>query len=296
MFPAYLILIAAVFIIASRHSARIQQITARKALPVLATLFLLSYTKVLLAVSRTLFFYSTITHLPSYHTTVKWSVDAMVLLFGLKFIILFIVCFILFLVLIPFNILLIFTRQLSRFRRINYFKPLLEAYQGPYKNRFYFWTGLQLLLRAVIFGLSALERNINLLICNILFGTLIWLTGTYSPFKSQKNNTLEALYLLNLLAMFTSVMSLHKTTSNTITNISVSLAMFKLLFIVVLHIKDFLGSTYFWQYKCTNVKDKFTNCFGHHTNNQQQPFELANPAPEIAHNYKEFQEPLLGYD
>ena len=126
MFPAYLILIAAVFIIASRHSAKIQQITACKALPVLATLFLLSYTKVLLAVSRTLFFYSTITHLPSNHTTVLGSIDAMVPLFGLRFIILFIACFILFIVLIPFNILLVFTRQLSRFRRINYFncKPL----------------------------------------------------------------------------------------------------------------------------------------------------------------------------
>ena len=295
MFPAYLILIAAVFIIASRHSAKIQQITACKALPVLATLFLLSYTKVLLAVSRTLFFYSTITHLPSNHTTVLWSIDAMVPLFGLRFIILFIACFILFIVLIPFNILLVFTRQLSRFRRINYFKPLLDAYQGPYKNRFYFWTGLQLLLRAIIFGLSALERNVNLFIGNILFGILIWLTGKYSPFKSQKNNTFEALYLLNLLIMFTSVISLHKTTSNIITNISISLAMFKLLFIVVLHVKDFLCSTDFWRCKLT---DKFTNCFqkSTHTNNQQRNFELNNPAPEIAYNYKEFQEPLIGQD
>ena len=74
--------------------------------------------------------------------------------------------------------------------------------------------------------------------------------------------------------------------------------MFKLLFIVVLHIKDFLCSTYFWRYKCTNLTDKFTNCFGRltHTNNQQRTFELVNPAPEIAHNYKEFQEPLLGQD
>ena len=46
VFPAYLILIAATLIIASRYSGRIQRLTARRALPVLATLFLLSYTSV----------------------------------------------------------------------------------------------------------------------------------------------------------------------------------------------------------------------------------------------------------
>ena len=55
MFPAYLILIATSLIIASRYSGRIQRLTARRALPVLATLFLLSYTKVLLLVSSVLF-------------------------------------------------------------------------------------------------------------------------------------------------------------------------------------------------------------------------------------------------
>ena len=91
-FPAYLILIATLLIIASRHSTTVRRITARRALPVLATLFLLSYTKVLRTVSCVLFYYSTITHLPSGHTTLVWAVDANVPLFGLKYTALFIVC------------------------------------------------------------------------------------------------------------------------------------------------------------------------------------------------------------
>ena len=71
--------------------------TARRALPVLATLFLLSYTKVLLLVSSVLFFYSTTTHLPSNKATVLWLVDPNVPVFGAKFTILFAICFILFL-------------------------------------------------------------------------------------------------------------------------------------------------------------------------------------------------------
>ena len=47
LFPFYLILIAMALIITSRYSTTIQRLTASRALPVLATLFLLSYTKIL---------------------------------------------------------------------------------------------------------------------------------------------------------------------------------------------------------------------------------------------------------
>ena len=133
-FPFYLIFIATLIIITSHYSTTIQRLTAHKSLPMLATLFLLSYTKILRIVCSVLFFYSTITHLPSKHTTLVWSVDANVPLFGVRFTILFIVCLILFLILLPFNVILLFNRTLSRFKFINKFKPLLDAYQGPYKD------------------------------------------------------------------------------------------------------------------------------------------------------------------
>ena len=133
-FPFYLIFIATLIIITSHYSTTIQRLTAHKSLPMLATLFLLSYTKILRIVCSVLFFYSTITHLPSKHTTLVWSVDANVPLFGVRFTILFIVCLILFLILLSFNVILLFNRTLSRFRFINKFKPLLDAYQGPYKD------------------------------------------------------------------------------------------------------------------------------------------------------------------
>ena len=68
-FPFYLIFIATSLIITSRYSTTIQRLTARRALPVLATLFLLSYTKILLILPTVLFSYSTIIHLTSEHTT-----------------------------------------------------------------------------------------------------------------------------------------------------------------------------------------------------------------------------------
>ena len=122
-FPCYLIVMAVSIVIASRYSSKILRLTYTRSLPVLATLFLLSYTSVLRTVLTVLFSYSTITHLSSGHQQIMWSIDASVPLFGLKFIILFITCLLFFIILIPINITLLFTRYLLRFRIVNRFKP-----------------------------------------------------------------------------------------------------------------------------------------------------------------------------
>ena len=77
-FPFCLIILAVSIIIASRYSSRILRLTYTRSLPVLATLFLLSYTGILRAVSMVLFSYFTITHLPSGNQQIVWSIDASV--------------------------------------------------------------------------------------------------------------------------------------------------------------------------------------------------------------------------
>ena len=49
-FPFYVMIMAFTLIIGSRYSSKLQRLTANRVLKVLATLFLLSYTKVLLTV------------------------------------------------------------------------------------------------------------------------------------------------------------------------------------------------------------------------------------------------------
>ena len=107
-FPAYLMIISFALIIGSRYSSKLQRLTANRVLKVLATLFLLSYTKVLLTVCQVLFFFFTVTHLPSKHTSSVWSVDTGAAVFGVKFCILYFICLILFIVLLLFNAVLLF--------------------------------------------------------------------------------------------------------------------------------------------------------------------------------------------
>ena len=234
-FPFYLIFIATLIIIASRYSTTIQRLTARRALPVLATLFLLSYTKILRIVSSVLFFYSTITRLPSKHTTLVWSVDANVPLFGVRFTILFIVCLILFLILLPFNVILLFTRTLSRFRFINRFKPLLDAYQGPYKIKFYYWTGLQLLIRVVLFGMSSLDRKINIAVSIIIFGAIIAILGMVQPFKIKYKNYQEVILLLNIQGLYVASLYGQDTTSAIAVQTIIAMAAIHFICIITYH-------------------------------------------------------------
>ena len=296
IFPIYLIFIATLLIITSRYSTRIQRLTAHRALPVLATLFLLSYTKILRTVSSVLFSYSTITSLPSKKTTLVWSVDTEIQLFGSKFIVLFIVCLVLFLILLPFNTVLIFTRTLSQLNSINRFKPLLDTYQGPYNDRFYYWTGLQLLLRAVFYGISALDRNTNMMIGILILGVMECIFGLYRPFKCKDNNYQELMIIFNLHALFTAS---WYTTSNSIavnTLVGIAVIQFIILSIYQMKLCRKIRNIPLFLKLFTELKEK-CNLF------QLQPLpkyehtmELKNVVPEVAFNYREFQEPLIGQD
>ena len=299
-FPFYLIFIATLIIITSRYSTTIQRLTARRVLPVLATLFLLSYTKILRIVSSVLFFYSTITHLPSKHTTLVWSVDANVPLFGVRFTILFIVCLILFLILVPFNIILLFTRTLARFRFISRFKPLLDAYQGPYKDKFYYWTGLQLLMRAVFFGISSLDRNINIAITILLLSVMIGLHGVMRPFKIKHKNYQEILLFFNLQGLFVILSYSQGIANSTAINIMIAVAAIHFGFIITYHIIIYVYGGVLRNKIWLNVNTFREWITRLHKKLQPQQFQLRESIrdniPEAAFNYHEYREPLVGVD
>ncbi|XP_065891077.1 uncharacterized protein [Dysidea avara] len=235
-FPFYLIFLATLLIITSRYSTTIQRLTANRALPVLATLFLLSYTKILRTVSSVLFFYSSITHLPSQHTTQVWSVDANIPLFGVKFTMLFIVCLILFLILVLFHILLLFTRLIPQFNVINRLKPMINVYQKPYKTKFYYWTGLQLLIRIAFFGIALLDKNNNLTTSIAVLSIIEGVHGMSRPFTKDFKTYQELLLTINLLVLYTFTLSSQGEFNMTAINIMITMAAVHFSLIIVYHI------------------------------------------------------------
>ena len=186
-------------IMLSRYSAMVQELTAKKALPVLATLFLLSYTKMLVSVCNVLFRYSTITNLPSNKAELVWSVSTTTPLFGLKFSAMFIVRLILFFILLPFNLILLFTRTLSCLKFVTTFKPILDPYFAPYKDSAYYWTGLLLLIRVVVYVLLVINEDTHLII-SVLLGRLLYFHAIVQPFKNKFHNIQECFTILTKLS------------------------------------------------------------------------------------------------
>ena len=294
LFPFYLVIIAVSIIIGSRYSSKILRLTYTRSLPVLATLFLLSYTGVLRTVLTVLLSYSTITHLPSGHKQIVWSIDASVPLFGLKFTVLFITCLVLLLLLIPFNIILLFTRCLLQFRIINRFKPLLDAFQGSYKDKYYYIIAVYLVIRSLFFTLYAFQNvKLKLIIATVILVLFIGYHGYIHPNKNKLVNIQELLLLTNLTILY--AVSYHNNGKlfSVVSNIMISLAFVQFCTVVFYH---FL--TYTCNYNIlTKIKamkefliSKRRSGHGNHTYVQ-----LLN-IPERTYHYEEYQDGLITDD
>ena len=302
-YPAVLGIIAFAIVTGSRYSPAVQRLTAQRALPVLATLFVLTYTGVIQAVSTVLYSYTTITELPANHTTIVWSVDASVHMHS-KHIILFIVSAAFIVVLLTFSGVLLFARPLLRFRVISTFKPLLDTYFGPYKDKAYFWVGLQLVVRWLIFHSVMLDQDTTLMACCILIGSLLCLQGLMQPFKSKYLNVQESLVLFNILAV--NVVTIYDHLVGNGVGVVVNKV---LIFGVLLYFATFLITHCIMQLcgksinhrrrlleaRYTAWKKKIT----HRTSSTPNMIEmnrLKNIVPDVTYNYREFREPLVELD
>ena len=201
-FPFYIISIAILIIVVSRYSITLQRLTVQRAHSILATLFLLSYTNILHTTSSVLFSYSSISHLPSEHTMLVWSLDANVPLFGVKFTLLFVICLILFVLLVLFSVILLCAKVFIKYKLFGNF---LDSFQRPYK--LYYWFGLQLVMRMVFFYMSFLDRKVNITVSIIILNIAIAVQGTNKPFKKKLQNYNEMLLMINILGLYLFVLS-----------------------------------------------------------------------------------------
>ena len=293
-FPSYLIVIAILLITGSRYSIIIQRVTARRALPVLATIFLLSYTKVLRTVCIALFWYYKVILLPSNKTELFWSVNTTVHLFGIRFLIMFVVSIILFLILLPFNVVLLFPRLLSRFKFVSTFKPLLDTYIGSFKDKFSYWTGFLLLVRVIAFGLSTLSGYGSFLAISVLLGVLLCIQGHTRP-KNKIKNVQESSLLLNLMVIH--VASLYKPHSIglRISQVLLTAGVLYLIVAITIHCLMFRckNTIYYYTKRLYNMACRKIVAIQNDSTNLNH---LSSEIAEVTYNYEEFQEPLIRLD
>ena len=216
VFPLYIWTLVIGMIVSSHYSIIATKLFTRNAVKVLATLFLLSYTKLLRMIITSLSF--TYLTYPDKHETVVWLYDANIEYLHGRHIPLFIAA-ILTLVLLsfPYTVPLLFVRYLrskshSRVSTVaSKWKPLLDAYTGPYRDKYCFWTGLLLLTRVGLFMAFALNvlgnPDLNLLFIGLVSSSLLlfgWISG--GVYKLWPLNALESSFYLNLCVISLSTM------------------------------------------------------------------------------------------
>ena len=217
VFPLYIMGLVGVIVTASKYSAWIANLLGTNAVSVLATLFLLSYTKIL-RILITAFSFTTLTGSDGYYSVV-WLADGNIRYFELKHGILFVVAMlVLFMLGFPYTITLTAAPWMQRSRltwmssTYNKFKPVFDAYMGPYKDNRRYWVGIMLLARVFLMVLFSSIANtntvagprLNLLLLSVSSSALLALTAFLKPYKNRLLNGLEMFYLASLFLLSSS--------------------------------------------------------------------------------------------
>ena len=290
VFPAYLFLLMGCIIVGSHYSVWLCRLCGSHAVPALATLFLMSYTKILLTVTNAL----SMSQLPCNDSILTvWSVDGNIEYGSGKHLILLIFSCGVLVIGLAYPIIVLCAPLLERYshRCISYkwnpvlnFKPLLDAYGGPYKDKYRFWTGVTLMVRLMVtvsFSFTSGKWVIinSYIITTIVVGIFILWSFTKGVYTKTYLSAIEAFYLLNIFLLSTVSLAAASLGSkdyqiSTIT-FSACLSILACLFTMAMHL------CWKFDFKMIKKRLRFNN----------RPVELA--VPQVTEN-KDEEDRLLG--
>ena len=243
VFPLYIWFLVITIIVLSHYYTLAARLSGRNAVPVLATLFLISYAKLLRIIITV--FQSTQLEYPDRSVRKIWLYDGNVDYLKGKHVPLFITALLLFLLSLPYTAILIFIQYLQHWSSydvlfwVKKLKPLFDAYTGPYKDKCHYWTGLLLLVRIVLFLVFSLnthgspEINLLAIIATVLllFMQLAVAGGVY---KTWSLNIIEYSFFLNLgILASATIVTMWGQKAVVYTSASIAFALF--ILIVVFH-------------------------------------------------------------
>ena len=247
VFPVYIWVIVILIITASHYSSRASRLFGRNAPKVLATLFLLSYTKILDAVFTAFSF----TFLDNGRQVV-WLYDGNIEYFRGKHIPLVILAALFVLAfLVPYTIVVLCIQCLQKrswYRLLGWvrrLKPLLDAYTGPYKDKYRFWTGLLLVVRFILLLVYACnaqgDASLNVLLTGVAASCLLAVEWAFMGiYRNWLLDLLEGSFLLNIaiLSAATLYTETVKGDQTIVAFISIIITCAMLVGILIFHVKN----------------------------------------------------------
>ena len=209
-FPIYVWMIISIIILTSKYSLTVSKWIGHNPIAVLATLLLMSYTKILKIIIDVYRFANL--DYPEDEVITRWFKDANVHYLHTKHLALSVVTsLVLVFIFLPYTLLLLLGYKLYRFsdrrlfRWLNRLKPLLDSYYAPYNKHTRYWTGFLLLVRCALYGTFSFGETRSLLAICVTF-TLILAYECLLPgkvYSKSYNNILEIITYSNLIILAT---------------------------------------------------------------------------------------------
>ena len=261
VFPFYVWSMVGLIIIVSHYSTYAAKLFGRNPVAVLATLFLLSYTKLLRTII-TIFSFALLRYPETETRRVVWLYDGNINYLTGKHIPLFIAALLVLLLLfLPYTAILMlgqFFRKHSHknclhWARSPVFTSVMDAYHAPYKTKHRYWTGLLLLVRCALFltfSFNALgDPTFNLLAVIITAMFLILLAAYLKVYKNKLINFLQLFFLTNLgvLSVIIHPASLSELNKERVNNISLAIVFLVFCGILLYHSYLQIKDTNFWR-------------------------------------------------
>ena len=212
VFPAYIWILIGIVIIICKYSQRLSNYIGHNAVPVFATLILLSYTKVLRTLVPILKFerITILSENSSLSQQLYWASDGNVPSSSTYIALASCGVFTVLLFAAPYTILLLLQPlMLSRFKKPHFqrlclnLKPLFDAYYGPYKQKFQVWTGVLLCVRLVLVIVASFASGELYLSLSNALGIFLLLIICYfgGVYERKLTSFLECWSMLNIAVL-----------------------------------------------------------------------------------------------
>ena len=205
IFPIYVLNISLFIILISKYSTCASRCFGNNSVPVLATLILLSYAKLLRAVISPL----SVSHIQFLNgmRIPVWERDGNLhYLTGQHIPLMVGALTVLIVLIIPFTFVMISIQWLNRGTHyrvlcwVTKLKPFFDAFTGPLKNKHRYWVGVLLLVRCVLLLIVFVytSKGNGTALISVTFAALAILTIAGSKYRNNNLALLEQSYILNL--------------------------------------------------------------------------------------------------
>ncbi|XP_065913461.1 uncharacterized protein [Dysidea avara] len=312
VFPIYLWLLIMIIIFTENFHFR-RRISSYSAVPVFATLILLSYSK-LLRTTISVFSFVTIHYTSNEsnysvsQSVVTWLPDSSVKYLQGWHCVLFVISLaVTLLFVLPFTFSSTFPKIVLRSKRLSYFFPFLDCFFAPYKDKYRSWLGIRLVELIYLSGIEIVsvlfsDQETSLLLSVVVVSAFAIVQVYIFPFKSTLINILDLVFtgifiLLSVIIVYLSPSTSGYKNVNIAVDILGSIAFFFTCLVIIFHIHNVVKHTKWYNRVVPALEMKFNlkkrwNRFSQNTVHQENNLAFMKRKKGTPY-FIQFQESLL---